>query len=46
MKKVKVTLPKMKRKFWYYSLIFIVIGIGELIFLTGCKKEENKPDCN
>jgi len=43
MKKAKITVQKMKGKLWYYSLISIIIGLGELICLTCCKKDEDKP---
>jgi uncharacterized protein (TIGR02145 family) len=33
----------MERTLWNYLLILIVIITGELIFLTSCKKDENKP---
>jgi uncharacterized protein (TIGR02145 family) len=34
----------MEKKFWYCVLIIIIIGTGEVIFLTGCEKDENKPE--
>jgi hypothetical protein len=41
MKKVKATIKKQGVKLCFYSLIYKVIGIGYLLFLTGCKKENN-----
>jgi uncharacterized protein (TIGR02145 family) len=43
MKKVKTAIKKQGVKLCFYSLICKVIGIGYLLFLTGCKKENNIP---
>ena len=40
---IKVKLQKMKGILWNHLLVLIIIVTGEFLFLTSCKKVENKP---